>query len=497
MDVPPQPVEQRIHRRFLPFAAVGLVVPLLAALPPQPEKWAYVWIAAGLTVVIAAAGVFVPWSRVPRSVYVLPPLAYFVVVALLRQANDGSVSGYAPLALLPVVWIALNLGRTQVAIGVVAGTAVFVLPFLVGDPEQYGPGEWRRAILWALVAIVVGFVVESLMRDKRRSAREAREQAAALARGEQTMARVAELARGLTASEDTRLEICRAALDVSGGSTAAIVEPDVTGQLVITARVGPGSVPARFAIGESAGTSVAFGEGERLFVADVRDEPDVLHYLMRASGMTTGLFEPIRRHGETVGVLAVGWRDRTDDVGEQAAQAIGLLAAEAAIAIERADLLARLEQRARTDELTGLPNRRAWDETASEAVGTAALRRNGLCVAVIDLDHFKAFNDEHGHQAGDRLLKAAASSWRRALRNGDTLARYGGEEFAVALPDCTLEEAERVLERLRALTPHGLTCSVGVACWDGRETDVELLGRADAALYEAKRAGRDALVVAA
>ena len=99
----------------------------------------------------------------------LPPLAYFVVVALLRQANDGSVSGYAPLALLPVVWIALNLGRQEVAVGIAVGASVFVLPLLVGDPASYPSGEWRRAVLWTGVALIVGYSVESLTRYQARA----------------------------------------------------------------------------------------------------------------------------------------------------------------------------------------------------------------------------------------------------------------------------------------------------------------------------------------
>ena len=101
-----------------------------------------------LTVVIAADRRPHPWSRLPRWTFVVPPLAYFVVVALLREANDGSVSGYAPLALLPVVWIALNLGRREVALGIGVGASVFVLPLLVGDPESYTTSDWRRALLW-------------------------------------------------------------------------------------------------------------------------------------------------------------------------------------------------------------------------------------------------------------------------------------------------------------------------------------------------------------
>ena len=497
MEARRQPLESKIQRRFLPFAAVGLLAPLTAALPPQPRSWWLVWVAAALTVLIAIVGVCAPWSRVPRSTYILPPLAYFVVIALLREASYGSTSGFAMLALLPVVWIAVNLGRKEVAGGIAAGMAVFMLPLLVGDPASYGPGEWRRAIVWAAVAGVVGFGVESLMRDKRRQAREAREQAAAIAAHEETMATIAEVVRGLTTSADTRAHICRATLDVAGANMAAIAEPDGTGYLVVTAHAGADPGRTHFLMGrEPSGSAVAFTAGTRFFVEEASGNAALPQDVVQATGMVSALFEPILRDGVPVGVLAVGWPHRVDDLGARATQAVMLLAAEAATAIERADLLDRLEVLARTDELTGLPNRRAWDATIREAVAEASRFGGHLCVGVVDLDRFKEFNDRHGHQAGDRMLKSAAAAWRDALREGDSLARYGGEEFAVALPGCTLELAEAVLERLRSLTPAELTCSVGLALWDGEESDFELVARADQALYDAKRSGRDALFVA-
>jgi diguanylate cyclase (GGDEF)-like protein len=119
-----------------------------------------------------------------------------------------------------------------------------------------------------------------------------------------------------------------------------------------------------------------------------------------------------------------------------------------------------------------------------------------LSIAMVDLDHFKAFNDAYGHPAGDRLLKAAAAAWTAQLRSVDHLARYGGEEFIVLLPDADTAEAVEVMERLRAATPLGQTFSSGVATWDDLETSDEMIARADAALYDAKRTGRDRVVVA-
>ncbi|WP_250035407.1 GGDEF domain-containing protein [Paractinoplanes maris] len=151
----------------------------------------------------------------------------------------------------------------------------------------------------------------------------------------------------------------------------------------------------------------------------------------------------------------------------------------------------QVRELARRDELTGLPNRRAWNDELPRALEHA--RRDGrpVTVALLDLDRFKLFNDTYGHPAGDRLLKASAAAWQESLRAVDTLARYGGEEFVVLLPDATEAQAHDVLARALASTPLGQTFSAGVARWDGRETSDELIERVDAALYAAKAAGRN------
>jgi diguanylate cyclase (GGDEF)-like protein/PAS domain S-box-containing protein len=163
---------------------------------------------------------------------------------------------------------------------------------------------------------------------------------------------------------------------------------------------------------------------------------------------------------------------------------------------ERAELLTRMAEMARTDDLTGLPNRRAWDDELNREL--ARSRRSGelFSVAMLDLDRFKEFNDTHGHQAGDQLLRYAGTTWRRAVRITDFIARYGGEEFALLLPGCPPGSASDVVERVRAVTPMGQTCSGGIAVWDREESAGDLVARADVALYEAKRTGRDRIVIA-
>lgn len=164
---------------------------------------------------------------------------------------------------------------------------------------------------------------------------------------------------------------------------------------------------------------------------------------------------------------------------------------------QQAEMLAQAEHSARSDALTALPNRRSWDEELGRELARARRAQLPLCIAVLDLDHFKNFNDSNGHQAGDRLLRQAATSWKLALRASDFLARYGGEEFAALLPACDLEEAMNVIERLREVTPYGQTVSAGIAQWNGHESADALIDRADLALYNAKRSGRNRATAAA
>ncbi len=158
---------------------------------------------------------------------------------------------------------------------------------------------------------------------------------------------------------------------------------------------------------------------------------------------------------------------------------------------QRETLAVDLDRMARTDALTGLPNRRAWDEALDRELALANRSGAPVCAALLDLDHFKEFNDLNGHPAGDTHLREAASMWRARLRSADLIARYGGEEFAVLLTATDAHQAQEVIETLRACVPSEETVSAGVAEWDGVESGADLLVRADRALYEAKRSGRN------
>jgi diguanylate cyclase (GGDEF)-like protein/PAS domain S-box-containing protein len=161
---------------------------------------------------------------------------------------------------------------------------------------------------------------------------------------------------------------------------------------------------------------------------------------------------------------------------------------------ERDELLRRVEAMARTDELTGLANRRAWDEELRRELARATRLGYSMHVVMLDLDRFKDYNDAHGHQAGDALLREVGTLWRLVARVTDFVARYGGDEFALLLPECSDESARLVVERLREALPDSIGCCAGVARWDGQMSAEELVAAADASLYEAKARGRGCTV---
>ena len=319
----PRPFEgDGVKRRIAPFAGVGVAAFALVPLLPAPADGAKLLLAFALVPPLLASALVVPWRTLPGWTQSLPPLAYFLVVALMRDGQGDALMAFTPLVMLPVFWFALHGTRFELGAAITALAITLMLPIaLLGEPT-YSDSEWVRAALWIVVAGVVGGAVQTLVR-------------------------------------------------------------------------------------------------------------------------------------------------------------------------QRESLLERVSELALTDTLTGLPNRRAWDQELPRSLARAARWESPVCVAIIDLDRFKAFNDAAGHPRGDLLLKEACAAWRTRLREVDFLARYGGEEFAVILPDCELDQAVEVIDRVRAATPRGQTSSSGIACWDGLEAPEDLLLRADLALYDAKDGGRD------
>lgn len=171
-------------------------------------------------------------------------------------------------------------------------------------------------------------------------------------------------------------------------------------------------------------------------------------------------------------------------------------------------LTKELDRVGHTDRLTGLPNRRSFEQTLIEQIARTLIQKeHRLCLTTLDVDFFKQVNDRYGHLGGDEVLRAVASTLRGAIREGDTVARTGGEEFAVIMPGAGLHDAENAAERIRASVERqrielssgpslSVTVSLGTAAYVEGETWEDFCRRADQALYDAKAAGRNVVKLA-
>ena len=207
---------------------------------------------------------------------------------------------------------------------------------------------------------------------------------------------------------------------------------------------------------------------------------------------------PLFAESQLLGAVAVEHRaGRGWQIERRLVTVAAQFVAYAALALRNAYLLEQIQSMADTDGLTGLANRRMFDVTLDRELQRARRDSGTVSLFMLDVDHFKAFNDRHGHLAGDQRLQAVARALEQSNRGFDLVARYGGEEFAVILPGCPADEslhvADRLRQTIRALAPATpITVSVGVSTFPEDAQDANaLLKAADEALYASKHAGRD------
>ena len=229
----------------------------------------------------------------------------------------------------------------------------------------------------------------------------------------------------------------------------------------------------------------------------VAEKPVKLRGARARRGAGSSVEVPIRARGATLGVLSLSSEARNafSDRDEVLATLLAQAAAQALITSE-------LEQRAITDAQTLAFNRGHLFPCLKREMELARARSSALSVLLMDIDHFKRINDEHGHPTGDAVLRSFADRVRALVRTGDVLVRRGGEEFVLILPRTTERRALVVAERVRTQIADGpllltagrsirATISIGVAAWDGIESGESLDARADSVLYDAKQLGRN------
>ena len=434
---------------------------------------------AAVTLGLGLAVRSLPWTRWPRPALLAFPLASLALLAVTGYVAPGVMPAYLAFYLLAYVYV----GITQRP-----GAAVLLTPFAALSYSIASHGGYGGAVIAVTMAAVALVTAELL--------------SVAMIRAVETetgLGRVLEAAR-VIARTDTVSDACHvlsdSALSVFQANSAVVflADPTVPYRYVTTALAGAASGGSPIAVNiaeEQTGVGVAVRTNERMFVDDVTTSPVVSARFADALQARSILFLPLVGQHGSVGALVIGWSHRLAFLDPIAVTAAEVLSAESGWVLERLGITARLAWEAENDPLTCLPNRRVLNR----ALGNA---KHGDALVVIDLDLFKKVNDEHGHAAGDETLRIMAECLRAVTREGDCAARMGGEEFAVVLARAGEDGAASVLRRLReawARREPLTTFSAGVAICQPGEGSVTTLGRADAALYEAKRAGRDCVRV--
>lgn len=252
-------------------------------------------------------------------------------------------------------------------------------------------------------------------------------------------------------------------------------------------------------------TQSVLNEGEQIIVEDISTHTLYKDTPLAVEGSIIGI--PLKFNNAIVGVMNLS-RSVTGSFTKAELRLLGLLADQAAVAISNANLHRELAQRANTDSVTGLPNRRALEERLQGELNHASRTKSQFAVVMMDLDGFKAVNDTHGHAVGDEVLRDVFNYLAERTRSADFLARYGGDELTLILRDSGLQEAQivtqKIIELMGEYTFHisekitinlGLTAGIAVYPLHAHNAG-NLLRAADAALYQAKKHDRGSYMVA-
>ncbi len=449
--------------RIAPFVAAGLLpfalVPVAGLSYADPR----VAIAAAMVPIVVGSALFVPWERFPAWPQAILPLAYFVILALLRDAGGGAPSVFDPLLSIPVTWFAIYGTGRELAVSIVALGLTLLVP-LIGPGHVANESEQiQRVIVAVVLAGTVGPAVHALVLSLRQTSRE-------LGEAEERFRR---------AFDDSQVGM-------------ALVSPAGRFQRVNPALCEITGYPEHELLGRTF-SEITHPEDVDADLDAFRDLIDGERYGYRRE----------KRYIHAQGYPV--WASLNVSPVYDGEGAVGYFISQIEDISERKESEERLTRQALHDSLTGLPNRTLFADRVRMASSRRAPR--GYAIVYLDLDGFKLVNDTLGHAAGDRVLIEVARRLERLLRAGDTLARLSGDEFALLCEEVGEDEVKRIADRVidamakpievqsRAITQ---AASIGIALYsaDGTPTEPdEMLGDADLAMYRAKAAGKSRYAV--
>jgi diguanylate cyclase (GGDEF)-like protein len=474
----------RLERPVVPFLGIAVLAFAATGLEPSDTNWSLVVAAAFAVAVLAGIAAVLPWSSLPPATVLVLPVSIDVAIALLRQAQGGSASGYGPLVILPVVWVGLTQGRRAVAAMSVCTALVFALPVVLVGAPLYPETGWRSVVLWAVVSFVIGIGVNRAVAHHRSQTDAIRDRAQGLGQLVETQTAIGSADLSVTGLMTVAAERAVTLTGADGACVELLAGEDVVN--IAAAGAAVEFLGLRLKADQSI-TGECFRTREIMVCSDSETDSHADREACRLVGARSLVLVPLLDGDDMRGVLLI-WSASPGDFLGYESQLLALLANIVGGALVRAELIEKLTGQAVTDELTGLANRRAWYHQLDRALARGRRTGQPLSILILDLDGFKRVNDEQGHSAGDALLKAVVDRWTAELRAIDLLGRTGGDEFGVILELTDGTAALEVIARLeRAIT--GLhRASIGLAVWDGAEDVTALIARADADMYARKRA---------
>jgi two-component system, cell cycle response regulator len=492
--------ERLLYLRVLRAVLAALVV-LDAALLPQPLRVPFLAIASlALGYVLLAWAIEGLWRLLKRpglwlfGALLIVDGIYLTAATYLAGGWQGTVQ-YLIFVYLAAVTL---LGSYRTGLKVALWQSLLLLSVFYAqrsgalDPignTQATNDEWYRLVAFVLALWALTLATASLAAVNERELRRRRFELEQLAQ----MGRDLEDANDPLSVGDVLLD---ALADTFGFRRMALFEVAESTPRLLTAHGLVDAVVEDFSLGERSVLRLANEQRQTMLVTavDERVDPWLAAAMPNARNIAV---VPLVADGVVAVLVAETGQRPGVRIERRVIATTERYASHAALAIRNANLLARVQQMAVTDGLTELSNRRAFDRSLDRELSRAARTDGRLSVVLLDIDHFKLLNDNHGHVVGDTVLKQIAVALRACGREYDTIARYGGEEFAAVLPGCSSGLAMQVAERLReavqdAPTDVKVTASAGVATYPYDGIDVGgLLSAADRALYASKRAGRN------